>query len=144
MPSEFSPVVARPWHPEWWIRDFGTEQRADCVERIKAGAIPDASYYVLIILSTLIASYGLLSNSTATVIGAMIVAPLMGPILGLAMGTVLGDTRMFRRSLTAEVSGVLLVVLTGILVAQVVGVSQIDFAASEIAHLPTPSRSMPR
>lgn len=139
MPSEFSPVVARPWHPEWWIRDFGAEQRADCVERIKAGAIPDASYYVLIILSTLIASYGLLSNSTATVIGAMIVAPLMGPILGLAMGTVLGDTRMFRRSLTAEVSGVLLVVLTGILVAQVVGVSQIDFAASEIANRTRPT-----
>lgn len=139
MPSEFSPVVARPWHPEWWIRDFGAEQRADCVERIKAGAIPDASYYVLIILSTLIASYGLLSNSTATVIGAMIVAPLMGPILGLAMGTVLGDTRMFRRSLTAEVSGVLLVVLTGILVAQVVGVSQIDFAASEIVNRTRPT-----
>lgn len=139
MLSEFSPVVARPWHPEWWIRDFGAEQRADCVERIKGGAIPDASYYVLIILSTLIASYGLLSNSTATVIGAMIVAPLMGPILGLAMGTVLGETRMFRRSLTAEITGVLLVVLTGILVAQVVGVSQIDFAASEIANRTRPT-----
>lgn len=134
-----SPPVLRPWHPEWWIPDFGAEQRAECISRIESGATPDASYYVLIVLSTLIASYGLVSNSTATVIGAMIVAPLMGPILGLAMGTVLGDTRMFRRSLVAELSGVVLVIATGILVAHVVGISQIDFTASEIANRTRPT-----
>lgn len=137
--SEHDRESSRPWHPEWWIPGFGAEQRADCIERIKTGATPDASYYVLIVLSTLIASYGLLSNSTATVIGAMIVAPLMGPILGLAMGTVLGDTRMFRHSLVAELSGVVLVVATGILVAQFVGIAQIDFQASEIANRTRPT-----
>ncbi len=129
----------KPWHPEWWIPGFGAEQRVECIERIESGATPDASYYVLIVLSTLIASYGLLSNSTATVIGAMIVAPLMGPILGLAMGTVLGDTRMFRRSLIAEISGVILVVAAGILVAKFVGIAQIDFTASEIANRTRPT-----
>lgn len=129
----------KPWHPEWWIAGFGSAQRSDCIKRIETGATPDASYYVLIVLSTLIASYGLLSNSTATVIGAMIVAPLMGPILGLAMGTVLGDTKMFRRSLMAEITGVVLVIATGFFVAQVVGISQIDFAASEIANRTRPT-----
>ena len=113
--------------------DFGPEQRAECVEHIRQGATPGPAYYILIVLSSLIAAYGLLSNSTATVIGAMLVAPLMGPILGLAMGTVLGEARMFRHSLIAELSGVVLVIATGAAVAQFVGVDHIDFAASEIA-----------
>lgn len=129
----------RPWHPDWWVADLGPEQRASCVERIETNAAPGPSYYVLLLLSTLIAAYGLLSNSTATVIGAMIVAPLMGPILGLAMGTVLADVVMFRRSLVAEVSGVILVVLTAMLVAQATGVAQIDFSASEIANRTRPT-----
>lgn len=131
--------AVRPWHPQWWFRGLGSNERLDCLERIGSGATPGPSYYVLLILSTLIAAYGLLSNSTATVIGAMIVAPLMGPIVGLAMGTVLGDARMFRRSLVAEVTGVLLVILAGILVAEVAGVAQIDFSASEIAGRTRPT-----
>jgi uncharacterized hydrophobic protein (TIGR00271 family) len=69
----------------------------------------------------------------------MIVAPLMGPILGLALGTVLGDARMFRRSLVAEFTGVILVVLTGMLVAAAVSPTHIDFAGSEIAGRTSPT-----
>jgi uncharacterized membrane protein len=38
----------------------------------------------MVVLSTVIASFGLLVGSTAVVIGAMLVAPLMGPIFALA------------------------------------------------------------
>ncbi|MDQ7826978.1 MAG: hypothetical protein RDV48_29535 [Candidatus Eremiobacteraeota bacterium] len=44
------------------------------------------SYYVLLMLSTIITACGLLANSTAVVIGAMLVAPLMGPVFGIALG----------------------------------------------------------
>jgi len=40
----------------------------------------------MVAISTIIAAYGLLANSTAVVIGAMLVAPLMGPIFGIALG----------------------------------------------------------
>lgn len=109
------------------------------MERIGGGASPDLTYYILTVLSTLIAAYGLLSNSTATVIGAMIVAPLMGPILGVALALVTADSRMFRRSLTAEVSGAILVILAAFAVATVTGVDQIDFSASEIANRTRPT-----
>lgn len=125
----------RFWQPQWWIPDFDDDSRRSSIERIAAGASPTPTYYLLLVLSTLIAGYGLHSNSTATVIGAMIVAPLMGPILGLAMGIVVGDARLFHSSLLAELSGVVVVILTAFLVAQVTGVSQIDFMASEIAPL---------
>ena len=51
---------------------------------------PVRSYFVLVVLSTAIASYGLLANSTAVVIGAMLVAPLMGPIFGIALSLISG------------------------------------------------------
>ncbi|MFZ2359297.1 MAG: hypothetical protein WA040_08120, partial [Anaerolineae bacterium] len=46
------------------------------------------NFFVLLLLATVIATFGVLSDSTATVIGAMIVAPLMGPIMATAAATV--------------------------------------------------------
>lgn len=128
-----------PWQPAWWVPQLSKEDRQDSCHRVAEASAPKPSYYVLIVLSTLIAGYGLVSNSTATVIGAMIVAPLMGPILGLALGTVLGDVRMFRRSLVAESTGAVLVVLTGMLVAVAVGTGHIDYKGTEIAGRTSPT-----
>lgn len=129
----------RPRAPGWWIPGLDQQARREGLERITSGATPGFTYFVLIVLSTLIAVFGLLSNSTATVIGAMIVAPLMGPILGLAMGVVCGDTGLFRRSLMAEMAGVGVVVTVGFLIATAVGVEQIDFSGSEIAGRTRPT-----
>ena len=123
----------------WWLPKLTKEDRQDCCRRVSESSAPKPPYYVLIVLSTLIAAYGLLSNSTATVIGAMIVAPLMGPILGLALGTVMANTMMFRRSLIAESTGVILVILTGMFVAFVAGPDHIDFNSSEIAGRTRPT-----
>jgi hypothetical protein len=46
-------------------------------------------FAVLLFLSTVIATYGVLGDSTATVIGAMIIAPLMTPIMATAAGLVM-------------------------------------------------------
>ncbi len=48
----------------------------------------DINYLVLILGSCIIATFGLLANSAAVIIGAMIMAPLMLPIRGLAFGAV--------------------------------------------------------
>jgi uncharacterized hydrophobic protein (TIGR00271 family) len=50
-------------------------------------------YVVLLFLSTLIATLGVMGDSTATVIGAMIIAPLMRPIMATAAGLVMGDIK---------------------------------------------------
>jgi uncharacterized membrane protein len=51
----------------------------------------DINYLVLIVGSCAIATFGLLSNSAAVIIGAMIVAPLMLPIRGLAFAALAGN-----------------------------------------------------
>lgn len=48
-------------------------------------------FWLLLVLSSVIAAAGVVADSDATVIGAMIVAPLMTPILGIVLATVLGD-----------------------------------------------------
>ena len=75
----------------------------------------DRNYIVLIIGSCALAkrlrrrfaTLGLLSNSAAVIIGAMIVAPLMLPIRGLAFGALEGNVLLFRKGLTAIVVGTL-------------------------------------
>ncbi|NME69236.1 TIGR00341 family protein [Flammeovirga aprica] len=53
----------------------------------------------ILIFSILIASIGLNANSTATVIGAMLISPLMGPILGIGTAIGIHDVDMMRRAL---------------------------------------------
>jgi len=73
-----------------------------------AESTPDSSYLILIISSCAIATFGLLSNSAAVIIGAMIIAPLMLPIRGFAFGALQGNVLLFRRGLIAIVIGTLL------------------------------------
>ncbi len=54
---------------------------------------PGMDYFILIILSCTIATFGLLTDSTAVIIGAMLVAPLMSPILSLSMASISGLSR---------------------------------------------------
>jgi uncharacterized hydrophobic protein (TIGR00271 family) len=53
----------------------------------------------ILICSIFIASVGLNANSTAVVIGAMLISPLMGPILGVGMSLAINDIDTLRRSL---------------------------------------------
>jgi uncharacterized hydrophobic protein (TIGR00271 family) len=64
-------------------------------------------------VSTGIACFGLISNSTAVVIGAMLVAPLMTPIFGISFALVRGDGPLLGRAIRAEVVGVAVAVAMG-------------------------------
>mgnify|MGYP002381803471 CR=1 FL=1 len=70
-----------------------------------------SAFWVLIVLATVIASAGVIADSTATVIGAMIVAPLMTPIMGTALSVVLAQRRLILVNLGMVVAGALCVVV---------------------------------
>src|SRR5690242_10771163 len=71
-------------------------------------------FWMLLLLAAVIASAGVVSNSTATVIGAMIVAPLMTPILGTALAVVLADRAHLVRSVALVTGGAIAVIAIGI------------------------------
>lgn len=70
-------------------------------------------FAILLALAAVIATAGVLSDSTATVIGAMIVAPLGTPIIGTALGIVTGNVNRVAGSAVAVLLGAIGVVLIG-------------------------------
>ena len=83
----------------------------------------DMPYLILIISSCMIATFGLLSNSTAVIIGAMLVAPLMLPIRGLAFGALVGDSFLFRTGSVSVVVGTILAVILSCLMGWLTGIT---------------------
>jgi uncharacterized hydrophobic protein (TIGR00271 family) len=104
---------------QWLLQVFprlNVEEQLELREQMSKSANPGVNYFVLIVLSSIIATLGLLLNSAAVVIGAMLVAPLMSPILGFSLGMVLSDVRLIRLSIEAVFKGVALALLMSIVI----------------------------
>lgn len=106
-----------------WIddRDVGGTSREELVESLYFEK-PDAGekqrgFWVLLVLSVIIATLGVLADSTAVVIGAMLVAPLMTPIMGASAGIVNGWTVRMTRSFATVAGGVAVAILVAWIVA---------------------------
>jgi uncharacterized hydrophobic protein (TIGR00271 family) len=84
------------------------EHQEKVLEDISSSSEPDSRFYAMVAASTLIACLGLVANSAAVIIGAMLVAPLMTPLFGISMALVRGEPRLLGRALRAEIVGVLL------------------------------------
>ncbi len=98
------------------------------LEEMRSGLLEestiDLNYIVLILGSCVIATLGLLSNSAAVIIGAMIIAPLMLPIRGLAFGSLEGNVILFRKGLTAIAAGTLMAVALALFIGYLVGLPE--------------------
>ncbi|MFL0769480.1 MAG: DUF389 domain-containing protein [Prochlorococcus sp.] len=94
------------------------------------------AYLVLLISAAAIATLGLLANSSAVIIGAMIVAPLMDPILSMAFGIAISNRTMTTRSLLTILIGCLLVIGTSWTIASIIDIAQVK---SEVWNRITPN-----
>ena len=92
----------------------------------------DINYLVLILGSCIIATFGLLANSAAVIIGAMIIAPLMLPIRGLAFGAVEGNVLLFRKGLIALAVGTGLAIFLACFLGALVQIP--DFGSEVLAR----------
>jgi uncharacterized hydrophobic protein (TIGR00271 family) len=85
---------------------------------IADGSSPGSRYYILLSIAALISALGLLTNSPAVIIGAMLISPLMTPIFGISLGLVSGRPLLVRKALMSEFGGVALTVLAGLIVGK--------------------------
>lgn len=83
---------------------------------IEANALPSKMYFIMNTLSAIIASYGLVTNSAAVVIGAMLVAMMLGPITGVALAIIDYRMPLLRKSLITVLIGVSLVIVVGFVI----------------------------
>src|SRR6516165_4331758 len=95
-------------------------------------------YWLLLLLSAVIATAGVVSDSTATVIGAMIIAPLMTPILGIVLGVVTADRANLFRCLLLLAAGAAAVLALSWLLGHVVPYPVIAATNSQVAARVTP------
>ena len=112
------------------------KQDLDVYQVLSEGARPTAEYYVLIVLSCLIATMGLIQGSAAVIIGAMIIAPLMTPILAFSLGVIWGDLRLLRVALFSVLKGAVLAVLISGALAFLVPISHFS---AEVSSRASPS-----
>jgi len=95
------------------------EERVGLVERVQRSSQWDFDFVMLICMSTIIAAGGLIQNSPAVVIGAMLVAPLMTPLLGAGLAIVQGNMVLFQNTLYTVFRGFVLAYAIGFLVAMI-------------------------
>ncbi|WP_298751330.1 DUF389 domain-containing protein [uncultured Serinicoccus sp.] len=96
------------------------------------------AFWVLLVLAGVIASAGVVADSTATVIGAMIVAALMTPILGTAVAVVLADRRQLVVNILTVLGASLAVVVIGYLVGLVVLTDVVAATNSQVSGRVSP------
>ena len=93
------------WLKAWnWLRkllDFREDKAGDVatIESLKGDVEFRGTKLWILICAILVASIGLNVNSTAVIIGAMLISPLMGPIIGFGLGFGIADLDLVRKSL---------------------------------------------
>ena len=106
-------------------------RRDAILQEIDQNAALGQNFLVLVLLSCVIATFGLIQNSAAVIIGAMLVAPLMGPIVAFALALVYGDPRRVARALgTLALGAAIAVALSALLGLLVTLIGTVDFGAT--------------
>jgi len=103
----------------YWFRKLvppvSLERRGEVRVNLRDSAQPDFEYFVMVVLSSMIATLGLLINSGAVIIGAMLVAPLMSPIIGLGLGSLVGDEKLLKYAGSAVLRGAVIAIVISVL-----------------------------
>lgn len=82
--------------------------REELYGKIEGGARLDSNFLLMVALSTIVASIGLIENNVAVIVGAMVIAPMLGPYISLAFATSLGDNELIWKSLKTNLAGLTL------------------------------------
>lgn len=114
----FDPDYLPVFEKKLFIEGTGTKRRL-------------SNFFVLLVFATIIATYGVLSDSSATVIGAMLIAPLMTPIIATTTAVVMGSLPRALRSIALTAIGVLAVILIAYLLTWIVPDQTISFTNNQ-------------
>jgi len=79
--------------------------REELLDDIRKNVQLDSTFIWLVILSTIVAAVGLITNNEAVLIGAMVIAPFLGPNIALAFANAIGDASLLWRALRINMIG---------------------------------------
>ncbi len=99
-----------------YIPQITRDDRVALVDSVQSNAAWNFDFVALMVLSTIMAAIGLIQDSGAVVIGAMLVAPLMTPLMGLGLALVQGNLALAKMSFRSVILGLGVSLLVGFLV----------------------------
>jgi len=121
---------------DYFKLDYEQEAYNTVIDSITRGIIFRGTNLWILVFAIFIASLGLNMNSTAVIIGAMLISPIMGPIMGLGLGTGINDLALVRKSL----SNYFFAALVGLIASTIYFlISPLNDAHSEILARTTPN-----
>lgn len=92
-------------------------QKEEAVVKVFEQSAPRIDFYLMLILSAVIVTLGLLIDSAGVVIGGMLIAPILSPILGFSLGVVAGNVKLMRRAGAIIVWSALTVIIISFIIS---------------------------
>ena len=94
--------------------------RDELLDDLEPASRVNPVYVAQVVISCVVAAMGMMQDSTAVVIAAMVIAPLLVPNMAIALGTTLGDLEMIRRAAITGVVGLCVGLLAGVIMGLVI------------------------
>jgi len=94
-----------------------SEQKKKAIEKLIESSSPTPAFFLILVLSAIITTIGILMNNVAVVIGGMLVSPLLSPILAISLGIVLSDIKLLWRTFRVLSLAVFYVVAVAFVIA---------------------------
>jgi uncharacterized hydrophobic protein (TIGR00271 family) len=110
LPTAKESIQSLVSNPLPWITHAATEDFRELYQQLRENAQASTSFIMFMVLSTLLASFGLYANSAPVIIGAMILAPLMAPIVSLSMAFTRQDETLLLSSSKTLAKGFLVAI----------------------------------
>lgn len=101
-----------------WFQAYqlSREDRIRLSKKLEAGAASSPEFILFMAVATFLACIGLIQDSAAVIIGAMLVAPLMTPLLGAGLAMIFANRPLFGKAIRSILLGVTIAFLIGTVV----------------------------
>jgi len=99
------------------FRNLTGRDKSNAIERLIKGSTPSQDFFFMITLSILTATFGLMIDEPAVVIGSMLIAPMLYPVLSLSLGITMADLNLVSRSFFTIVKSLLFAIVSSTIAA---------------------------
>ncbi len=110
--------------------------REELIARVEEMAPNLSTFLIMTGVSAIIAATGLLQDSAAVIIGAMVIAPLMGPAMAASVGTVVNNPKLAYRGVRFQVVGIILAIFCAAVFAWIIKQTTIIPPGLDITAIP--------
>jgi len=101
---------------EGLFRNITETEKNNAIESIIQHATPRSDFFLMLVLSISMASFGIMLNSVIILIGSMLIAPLLYPLISLALGIIATDDKLIGRSLYTFIKSIGLSLVAGFII----------------------------